>query len=103
MPEWGTALALQIPLVAAVTYAFLSGAIHTRAELDRREKEHEAELARRSSTLEARAQDWRDLYEKEREDRIDAAQRLAAATDTIRAVIEKVDDLTREVIRNGSR
>ena len=86
------AVALQIPLVAAVTFAFLSGSIHTDAELKRRELDHTKALT-----------DWKNLYERERTDRMEAAKRLAEGTETIRDVMARVDDLTREVIRNGPR
>ncbi len=86
MPDWAMAVVLQIPLVSVVAWAFVSGKIHTDAELKRRE----SEIA-----------EWKTLFERERIDRNEAAKRLADGTEAIRDVMDKVEGLTREVIRNG--
>lgn len=103
MPDWLVGVVLQIPLVAAVTYAFLRGLVHSHAELERREAEHQAELVRRSTTLAAQIEDWRSLYNQERADRIAADARLAAAVSEIKDAAARVDELTKEVIRHGPR
>ncbi len=90
MPDWAMGVVLQIPLVSAVAWAFVSGKIHTDAELKRREAENAQALA-----------EWKTLFERERSDRNEAAKRLAEGTEAIRDVMDKVESLTREVIRNG--
>ena len=96
MPEWTLPILLQLPLVVGVAFYF-----------DRREKklqaDHQAELKRRTDTLTGQIQDWRTLYSQERSDRISAEQRLAAAVSEIKDAASRIEDLTKEVIRHGSR
>lgn len=99
MPDWALPVILQIPLVAVVAWAFVTGAVHSDNELRRRELEHDAELKRRSDTLNAQIKDWRDLYNQERMDRIAADARLAVAVSEIKDATARVEDLTKEVIR----
>lgn len=96
------ALVLQLPLVAMVTWAFVTGKVHSGAELKRREVEHDAELRRRSDTLVSQINDWRALYHQERSDRIESDRRLTVATGELKEVTTRVEELTKEVIR-GSR
>lgn len=103
MPDWLVGVVMQIPLVAAVTYAFLRGLVHSHAELERREAEHQAELNRRTDTLSNQINDWRTLYSQERADRIAADTRLAAAVAEIKDAASRVEELTKEVIRHGPR
>lgn len=100
-PEVVMALVLQLPLVAVVTWAFLTGKVHSSAELTRREKEHAAELQRRSDSLSMQITDWRTLYNQERADRIEADRRLTTATGELKEVTTRVEELTKEVIRGG--
>ena len=95
------ALAVQIPLVAVVAWAFTTGKVHSPAEMKRREEEHAAELVRRSNTLTSQIDDWRGLYLQERKDRIEADRRLSSATAELKEVTTRVEDLTKEVIRSG--
>lgn len=95
-------IAVQIPLVAVVAWAFVSGQVHSDAELKRREKEHQAELQRRHDTLTGQINDWRTLHNQERADRIEADRRLTIATGELKEVTSRVEELTKEVIR-GSR
>ena len=99
MPEWTLPVIMQIPLVAVVAWAFVTGAVHSDNELKRREAEHEAELKRRHDTLSAQIQDWRTLYDQERKDRIAADARLAVAVSEIKDATARIEDLTKEVIR----
>lgn len=101
-PSVIVAVVLQLPLVAVVTWAFLTGKVHSNAELERREHEHAAELQRRNDTLMAQINDWRTLHNQERADRIEADRRLTAATGELKEVTGRVEELTKEVIR-GSR
>lgn len=94
-------LVFQMPLVAVVAWAFLTGRVHSPAEMTRREEEHRAELQRRTDTLTAQVSDWRRLYDQERADRIEADRRLTTATGELRDVTGRVEELTKEVIRGG--
>ena len=87
-PEILFAIAAQIPLVAVVAWAFTTGRVHSDAEV---------------KNWHARANEWKQLYEQERRDRIDAVVRLSAATASVKEVTAGVEDLTREVIRASSR
>lgn len=100
-PEVVMALVLQLPLVAVVTWAFLTGKVHSSSELQRREREHDAELRRRTDTLTVQVNDWRALYTQERSDRIEADRRLTTAISEIKDAAARVEDLTKEVIRGG--
>lgn len=101
MPEWLVPLVLQIPLVAVVAWAFVTGKVHSDAELRRREAEHDAELKRRHDTLTMQINDWRTLYQQERTDRLEADKRLAVAVSEIRDGTARIEELTKEVIRHG--
>lgn len=103
MPEWLGPLVAQLPLVAAVAWAFVTGRVHSKAELERREQEHLDELRRQKIDSDGQVADWKRLYEQERGDRIEAHQKLAAAIDSIGKIVDGVEDLTREVIRNAGR
>lgn len=103
VPDWVVGLVVQLPLVSAVTWAFLTGKVHSDAELRRVQDDHQAELKRRTDTLGTQVADWKRLYEQERADRVEANQRLSTAAETIRQVMNNVEDLTREMIRNGPR
>jgi len=82
MPDWiPPALLLQLPLVAVVAYAFVSGRVRRAGEVI----------------------DWQTLYQQERSDRIAAEARLAAATSEIKEVVAGVQELTKEVVRNAPR
>ena len=100
-PEILIAIVVQIPLVAVVAWAFTTGKVHSPAEMKRREKEHAAELERRSATLMAQTEDWRRLYAQERADRLEADHRLSTATGELKEVTARVEELTKEVIRSG--
>lgn len=100
-PEIWIAIALQIPLVAVVAWAFTTGRVHSDAELKRREKDHQAELGRRTDTMRAQVEDWRTLYQQERSDRLRSDERLSTATGELKEVTARVEELTKEVIRNG--
>src|SRR5688500_10312609 len=102
-PEVLIGLAVQVPLVAVVTWAFVTGKVHSAAELRRRENEHAAELKRRHDTLTGQINDWRALYNQERADRIEADRRLTTATGELKEVTARVEDLTKEVIRGGRK
>lgn len=100
-PEVIAALILQIPLVAVVAWAFTTGKVHSHAELQRREADHQAELKRRSDILGAQISDWRGLHSQERVDRIAADARLTIATSELKEVTARVEELTKEVIRSA--
>lgn len=100
-PEVIMGLVLQLPLVAVVAWAFLTGKVHSSAELERREREHDAEMRRRGDTMTAQINDWRALYNQERADRIEADRRLTTATGELKEVTARVEELTKEVIRGG--
>ena len=95
MPDWVVGLILQIPLAAAVTWAFVRGLIHSDPELRQMRNDYEARLLARDQ----RANDFRTMYEQERQDRILSNERLSEATNSIRDIVASVEDLTREVIR----
>lgn len=96
MPEWVIPVAFQIPLVIGIAWYF-----------DWREKKlqrhHEAELKRRNDTLQARIVEWKQLHDDERRDRIEAARQLAATTAEVRGVLDALNDLTKEVVRNAGK
>ena len=94
LPPW--ALALQIPLVIAVAWYF-------DREHRKQQAEHQAELKRRTDTLTSQINDWRTLYSQERADRLAADARLASAVREIKDAADRVDELTKEVIRHGPR
>jgi len=100
-PEVLIGLAVQVPLVAVVAWAFVTGKVHSDAELKRRESDHDAELKRRHETLTGQITDWRLLYNQERSDRIEADRRLTIATSELKEVTTRVEELTKEVIRSG--
>src|SRR5688500_748090 len=100
-PEVIIGVIVQISLVAVVTWAFVSGKVHSDSELKRRETEHDAELRRRNDTLVAQIHDWRGLYAQERTDRIEADKRLTIATGELKEVTACVEDLTKEGIRRA--
>lgn len=90
-PDVIVALVLQFPLVAVVAWAFVTGKVHSPAEMARVVKDLMAQIG-----------DWRALYQQERSDRIEADRRLTAATSELKEVTTRVEELTKEVIR-GSR
>lgn len=96
MPEWALPVLFQIPLVVGVAIYF-----------DRREKklagEHQAELERRTATLNARTEEWKGLHESERRERQEAQRQLAATTAEVRGVLDALQDLTTEVVRNAGK
>lgn len=99
MPDWSDwllPLIVQLPLVAVVAWYF-----------DRREKklqaDHQAELKRRTDTLTTRADDWHSLHDQERDERLEAQRQLVAVTGEVRGVLEALQDLTKEVIRNAGK
>jgi hypothetical protein len=79
VPEWLPALIAQIPLVSAVAYGFMSRRLRTAGEVD----------------------EWRQRWIEERADRKEAERHLAETTTALRAVLEAVNDLAKEVIRRG--
>ena len=100
-PEVIMGLVLQLPLVSVVTWAFLTGKVHSPAEMKRREDEHAAEMLRERNALTGQINDWRGLYLQERTDRIEADRRLSTATGELKEVTARVEELTKEVIRSG--
>jgi hypothetical protein len=99
MPEWVVPILFQIPLVAVVAWAFVTGAVHSDNELKRRESDHDAEMKRRVGSFQEQIADWRTLYQQERVDRLAADARLVIAVAEIKDATDRVEDLTKEVIR----
>lgn len=95
-PEWVLPTLLQLPLVLAVAWYF-------DREHRKQEAEHEVELKRRTDTLNAQIEDWRQLHSQERADRIAADARLSVAVSEIKDAAARVEELTKEVIRHGPR
>jgi uncharacterized protein (DUF934 family) len=99
VPDWAIAIAIQIPLVAVVAWAFTNGKVHSHAEIERHEADHRSELA----SLGQQVSDWRALYDQERADRIAVSERLATVIEGIKDIVDGVDELTKEVIRVSRR
>ena len=93
MPDWAiAALVVQMPLVAVVAWAFLSGAVHTDAEIKGALERKDQQIA-----------EWKALHEQERRERLEAQRQMAETTDEIRGVLDALNDLTKEVIRGAGK
>lgn len=96
MPDWVLPTVLQLPLVIGVAYYF-----------DRREKklhaEHQAELVRRVEAKDEQVAEWKRLHEQERRERVEAQRAMAATTAEVRGVLDALQDLTKEVVRNAPK
>lgn len=103
MPEWVLQVAFQIPMVIGLAWYFDRREQKLKAEQKQMQADHLAELDRRTTTLTARVNEWKDLYDEERRDRIEAQRSLAATTAEVRGVLDALQDLTREVIRNAGK
>lgn len=88
MPDWVLGLLVQIPLVGAVAYGFLSRRIRTDGEFTDLEARHSAEVTR---LVEQRRE--------EREGRIAAERRVADLTERWERALDTLGRIERELIR----
>lgn len=91
MPEWLPGLIVQIPLVAAVAYGFLSRNLRTEGEIIDLEARHQRE----SDYLEARRAE-------ERDGRVAAERRVSELTERWDRALDLLAGIERELIRGGS-
>lgn len=99
MGQFWLALALQIPLVVAVGWLIGSGIFVTGRELNRREKDHQDELARRTDVLTQQIEYREGLRVEERDGRLKAEERLSAMARTIEQIADLMGDIEKEIIR----
>lgn len=97
MPEWITALAVQIPLVAAVVYAFTTRKLRSageiedvkaaeKAERDRLIAQHERELRDKEAATVA----WKQLFERVDAERREDRQELSESVKTLGLALDLV-------------
>lgn len=95
------AVVLQIPLVVGFGFLIARGIFVAGRELDRREREHQAELQRRHETLTKEIEYREKLRVEEQQARLKAEERLATMARGIEAITALMNDIEKEIIRAG--
>lgn len=102
-PEIIAGLILQLPIVAVITYAFVSGKVRRSGEVTDLEARHEHEVEQ----LQARHTRELDYLEarrsEEREGRIAAERRVSELTERWDRAIDLLSGVEKELIRSGRR
>lgn len=101
---------LPIVMFAGFAYLIIVGKLRTEREIKERDEElaqvrksrneREAHMRREMETA---VGSWQQLYQQERADRLKADDRLTIATGELKEVTARVEELTKEVIRNARR
>lgn len=92
VPDWAGAVILQIPLVAAVAYGFLSRKLRASGEVDDLQARHIREI----DYLEARRAE-------ERDGRIAAERRVSELTERWDRALDLLAGIEKELIRGAGR
>lgn len=99
--QFWLAVVLQVPLLVAFGYMIARGIFVAGRELDRREKEHQAELQRRTETLQTQIEYRETLRTEERDARLRAEERLSTMAKGIEQITGLMTDIEKEIIRGG--
>lgn len=101
-----------LPLVMLIAFGYLviTGKLRTEREITERDEELAAVRKARDQRedhmrreMETAVGAWQQLYQQERADRLKSDDRLTTATSELKEVTGRVEDLTKEVIRNARR
>ena len=103
VPEWIIPIIYQVPLAAAVGWMFISGKVHSDAELKRREKEFQEAMRTREAEHLAQIAYIEARRAEERADRLLAEQRIDRLTESAEKSEELMASIEKEIIRNGPR
>lgn len=101
---------LPLSFLIGLGYLVITGKLRTEREI--KERDEELALVRQARDkreehmrreMETAVGSWQHLYQQERSDRLKADDRLTSATSELKEVTARVEELTKEVIRNARR